>query len=48
MDGLCENDMRIKGVSMEITSDRTEWKKKICCADLTQWVKGTMLENYDE
>jgi hypothetical protein len=25
--------MRIKGVSMEMTSDRREWKKKTCCAD---------------
>jgi hypothetical protein len=27
--------MRIKGVSMEMTSDRREWKKKTCCADPT-------------
>jgi hypothetical protein len=29
-----KNDMRIKGVSMEMTSDRREWKKT-CCADPT-------------
>jgi hypothetical protein len=28
-------DMKIKGVSMEMTSDRREWKKKTCCADPT-------------
>jgi hypothetical protein len=28
-----KNDMKIKGVSMEMTSDR--WKKKTCCADPT-------------
>jgi hypothetical protein len=27
-----KNDMKIKGVSMEMTSDTKEWKKKICCA----------------
>jgi hypothetical protein len=36
-------NMRIKGVSMEITSDRREWKKKTCCADPTLWDKGTMM-----
>jgi hypothetical protein len=30
-----KDDMRIKGVSMEITSDRREWKKKTCCANPT-------------
>jgi hypothetical protein len=25
-----KDDMRIKGVSMEMTSDRREWKKKTC------------------
>jgi hypothetical protein len=30
-----KDDMRIKGVSMEMTSDRREWKKKTCCADPT-------------
>jgi hypothetical protein len=30
-----KNDMKIKGVSMEMTSDRREWKKKTCCADPT-------------
>jgi ABC-type transporter MlaC component len=29
-----KNDMKIKGVSMEM-SDRREWKKKACCADPT-------------
>jgi hypothetical protein len=28
-------DMEIKGVSMETTSDRREWKKKACCGDPT-------------
>lgn len=27
------NDMRVKGVSMEMTADREEWKKKTYCAD---------------
>jgi hypothetical protein len=32
----CVNDdMRIKRVSMEMTSDGREWKKKTCCADPT-------------
>jgi hypothetical protein len=30
-----KDDMKIKGVSKEMTSDRREWKKKICCADPT-------------
>jgi hypothetical protein len=30
-----KDDLRIKGVSMEMTSDRREWKKKTCCADPT-------------
>jgi predicted 2-oxoglutarate/Fe(II)-dependent dioxygenase YbiX len=30
-----KDDMRIKVVSMEMTSDRREWKKKTCCADPT-------------
>jgi hypothetical protein len=34
MDGL-KDDMKIKGVSMEMTSDRGEWEKKTCCADPT-------------
>jgi hypothetical protein len=30
----CVKDgVRIKGVTMEMTSDRKEWKKKTCCAD---------------
>jgi hypothetical protein len=29
-----KDDMKIKGVSMEMT-DRREWKKKTCCADPT-------------
>jgi hypothetical protein len=28
-----KDDIKIKGVSIEITSDRREWKKKTCCAD---------------
>jgi hypothetical protein len=30
-----KDDVRINGVSMEITSGRREWKKKTCCADPT-------------
>jgi hypothetical protein len=31
-----KEDMKIKGVSKEMTSDRREWKKKkTCCADPT-------------
>jgi hypothetical protein len=30
-----KDDMKIKGVSMEMTSDRREWKKKTCYADPT-------------
>jgi hypothetical protein len=30
-----EDDMRIKAVSMAMTSDRREWKKKTCCAEPT-------------
>jgi hypothetical protein len=33
--GCVKDDMRIKGVSMEMTSDRREWKKKTCSADPT-------------
>jgi hypothetical protein len=33
-----KDDMRIKGVSMEMTSDRREWKKTTCRQD-----KGTMM-----
>jgi hypothetical protein len=29
------DDMRIKGKSMEMTSGRSEWKNKTCCADPT-------------
>jgi hypothetical protein len=43
MDGLCEGLHENKGVSMEMTSDRREWKKKTCCADTTKWDKGTMM-----
>jgi hypothetical protein len=28
---------------MEMTSDRRDWKKKTCCADPTQWDKGTKM-----
>jgi hypothetical protein len=27
-----KNDMKIKGVSMEMTGDKRKWKKKTCCA----------------
>jgi hypothetical protein len=37
------DDMRIKRVSMGMTSDRRERKKKICCADPTCWNKKTMM-----
>jgi hypothetical protein len=30
-----KDDMKIKIVNMEMTSDRREWKKKKCCADPT-------------
>jgi hypothetical protein len=30
-----KDDMKVKGVSMEMTSDRREWKKKTCCANPT-------------
>jgi hypothetical protein len=30
-----KDDMKIKGGSMEMTSDRREWKKKTCCDDPT-------------
>jgi hypothetical protein len=30
-----KGDMTIKGVNMEMTSDRREWKKKTFCADLS-------------
>jgi hypothetical protein len=30
-----KEDIRIKGVSTEMTTDRREWKKKTCCADPT-------------
>jgi hypothetical protein len=30
-----KDNMKIKGVGMEMTSDRREWKKKTCCADPT-------------
>jgi hypothetical protein len=39
----CVKDMRIKGMSIEMTSDRREWKKKTCCADPTYWNKGMMM-----
>jgi hypothetical protein len=30
-----KDDMRINGVSMDMTSDRREWKKKTCSAEPT-------------
>jgi hypothetical protein len=33
--GCVKDDMRLKGVSMEMTSYRKEWKKKTCCGDPT-------------
>jgi hypothetical protein len=40
----CVKDyMKIKGVSMDMTTDRREWKKRTCCADPTLWNKGTMM-----
>jgi hypothetical protein len=41
--GCVQHDMKIKGVSMEMTSDRREWKKKTCCADPIWWDKGMMM-----
>jgi hypothetical protein len=38
-----KHDMRIKRVSIEMTSDRREWKNKTYCADPTEWDKGTMM-----
>jgi hypothetical protein len=38
-----KDDMRIKGVSMEMMCDRREWKKKTCCADPFCRKKGTMM-----
>jgi hypothetical protein len=38
-----KDDIKITGVSLEMTSDRREWKKKTCCADPTKWDKGTMM-----
>jgi hypothetical protein len=37
-----KDDMKIKRVTMETTSDKREWKKKTC-ADPTYWDKGTMM-----
>jgi hypothetical protein len=37
-----KDDMRVKRVSMEMTSDRREWKKKTR-ADPSYWDKGTMM-----
>jgi hypothetical protein len=28
-----KDDMKMKGVRIEMTSDRRQWKKKTCCAD---------------
>jgi hypothetical protein len=28
-----KHDIKIKGLNMEMTIDRREWKKKTCCAD---------------
>jgi hypothetical protein len=30
-----KDNMKIKGVNMEMTSDRREWKKKTCYTDPT-------------
>jgi hypothetical protein len=39
-----KDDMRIKGMNMDMTSDRREWKKKTCAdPTLTLWDKGTMM-----
>jgi hypothetical protein len=35
--------IRIKRVSMDMTSDRREWKKKKCCVNPTYWDKGMMM-----
>jgi hypothetical protein len=38
-----KDDMRIKGVSMAMTSGRREWNKKTCCDYPTSWDKETMM-----
>jgi hypothetical protein len=35
-----KDDMRIKGVSMEMTSDRREWKKKTCFVTPLSGIRG--------
>jgi hypothetical protein len=37
--GCVRQDMREMSVSDEMTSDRGEWSKRTCCADLN-WEKG--------
>jgi hypothetical protein len=37
-----KDNMKIKGLSMEMTSDRREWKKKTC-ADPTYWDMETTM-----
>jgi hypothetical protein len=36
----CESKIKIKGVSMEMMSDRKEWKKKTCCAGPPSGIRG--------
>jgi hypothetical protein len=33
--GCVKDEMKIKGVSIEMTTDRREWKEKTCCANPT-------------
>jgi hypothetical protein len=35
-----KHDMRIKGMSMEKTSNRRQWKKKTCSADPLNRIRG--------
>jgi hypothetical protein len=38
-----KGDMIIKGVNVEMTNDRREWKEKTCGSDPILWHKGTMM-----
>jgi hypothetical protein len=38
-----KDDIRTKGVSMEMKNDRREWKKITCCAHPTYWNKRTLM-----
>jgi hypothetical protein len=38
--GCVKDDIKIKGVSIEMTSGRKEWKKKTCCASSHSGISG--------